>query len=191
MVCLVLTYGVPNGDPLKDENLDRYTKEILDWIAKNSSGQESRVIVNGGATNPRHPQTTEAESFCTAFQGNIQNNPLEKICTIMSINTPDVLDLWDSLHNFRKVVVTAPNNNKRLVLFCEKHRYWKVRFLVSRIMNDHEIKIIPIDFDTRRYTIFDHVARYVEVFFSVLSWYFPWFYDHVERPRRMKKIGRG
>lgn len=192
MICLILTYGAP-AHPEADGNLQRYTKLIAEWIFQNRETTDDPIelVMFGGCTNPAHPNMSESEAIMQVLPAQIERRLRHLKHVTFRANDQSALDLWDSLKKFRDFL--AHNNGDerhRAVIFCENHRKVRVQYLAEHILPEHKLTIVPVNFDERRYTKADHLARTLELATSILSVNIPGFYEQVERRRRLRKIGR-
>lgn len=192
MFCLVLTYGVPNILP--DPNLNLYSFlvyiRLLLWAKRNPSGR-AIVVLNAGATNP-NTAATEAEVMAAELRKLLDREMHEvRRCIQLAYEEPIALDLWESMISFSGLLARERKNGEPIVIFCERHRRHRVEYIARRVLGgETPFRLISVDFDHREYRLRDYAARVAEFGSSIASWNVPWFYELLEHPNRMAKIGR-
>jgi hypothetical protein len=193
MFALVLTYGIPQLT-FNDQNLCGYADGIIEEIEnlfKEGECTNLTLVLNGGETNPAIRGVTEARAAGVVLKTRLQNidRNIQNRVNFFN-NTGHALDLWESISHFAEIVKRR-SASEPVLIFCEYHRRHRVYFIAKKILGERgPFIVIPIDFDRRRYTVRDYGARTIEFGSAVASWHIPLFYELVERPLRMEKIGR-
>ncbi len=185
----IVTYKALEN-PTLDGGLHRYADAILREAT--SGGEYTNVptlIMNGGATNPALPYT-EAECMHEVLSGlcEARGIPLGTL-SIVSAHA-EALDLWDSLRGLATWLHEHQEALGPVVIFCEKHRERRVKYIAERLLDDLQITIVPVDFDHEDYNLRDRLVLKAQHLSARLSWRFPSFYKRIERPLRLRKIGR-
>lgn len=182
-------YGVPSdGQP--DGNINRYVQGVIDSLSVQATRKDTvYVFLMGGATNPALPKVTEAMVLWKAWR---ELTPKHGVATNATVAIRDKgVDLWDNMISLQRILNTVPRDLLgKIVLYCEEHRLRRFTYIAKRVLPDYDLTVVPIDFDEREYTPRDYLARRAEYYSAVMSWKIPWFYENVELPRRMRKIGR-
>lgn len=173
MICLILTYGVPNDN--KDaEKLRLYAQKIGQFLGRKRQTTDAgiRLVMNGGATNPFHPETTETEALLSILKASLRQELGTKISRKIRIKSRNRrLDLEESLREFTLYLNEKQRPKSRIVIFCE---YWdrhRVRYLAERTIDgNRSFAIVAIDFDEERRRLRTWIASVIGFVSAILHY---------------------
>lgn len=190
MHCLVLTYGVPNG-PEETENLDRYAQGIGEFLKEEvTSNRRIKIVMNGGNTNPLHIDTTEAEALLPILREKLKEELGTKISRKVKIKHREsrALDLRGSIRMFVSYLNKKPEQEPRIVIFCEYWARHRVRYIAEKMIRDRNFTLVAIDFDKEKGGLKSWTMSVIGLMSAILSNRYKLF-RYIEKRIRLKKIG--
>lgn len=192
-------YGIPKST-LQKHQYDVYADIVVSAtliIATRCSYTKVVFVLAGGPTDPKQETMTETDFLRPAIQEKLdqyqQRYARKPSGWLKIICIRDARDLRQGLRSFATALSAREGNDgwhPHIIVFCERSRRWRTQIIARAELPHRYFKVMGVNFEQVPPTWQRRVAQMAEILSAALSNAVPAWYEHVEFPRRLRKIRR-